>query len=176
MMQAQHSEIASQPPRWLVVNTHPHKEHVALQNLAQQNFAAYCPLVRKQIKHARRSQTVLRPLFPSYIFVRVDFGMQRWRPILSTIGVRTLVRFGEQLGSLDDRFLQGLKAREVDGAIVRPQRPYAIGQQVRMAGGAFDGLIATIVELDEKDRLIVLMDLLNRTVKVKTESNNVAAA
>src|SRR5262245_49049228 len=27
-----------------------------------------------------------------------------------------------------------------------------------MAGGAFDGLVATILELDEKDRLVVLMD------------------
>jgi transcriptional antiterminator RfaH len=174
-MTAGQNALPQHPGRWAVVNTHPHKEHIAVQNLALQTFETYCPQVRKTVKHARRTQDVLRPLFPNYLFVQVNKDLHRWRCILSTFGVRTLVRFGEQLSFLDDGFIQSLREREQDGAIVRPERPFAIGQQVRMSGGAFDGLVATIIQMDEKDRLVVLMDLLKRPIKVKIESRNVAA-
>ena len=64
----------------------------------------------------------------------------------------------------------------MDGAIVRPDTPYKLGQQVRVSSGAFDGLVATIIAMDEKDRLVVLMELLNRPVKVRVDAGLVAAA
>ncbi len=175
MSLAENTLCSSQSKRWIVVNTHPHKENLALRNLTQQQFLPYCPLIRKRIRHARRSQDVLRPLFPGYVFVQVDQDLRRWQPILSTIGVRTLVRFGERLSFLDDGFVRCLRAREIDGAIVRPQHAFASGQEVRVSGGAFDGLVATIVTMDERDRLVVLMDILNRSVRVKVTTQNLAA-
>ena len=160
----------ARPGAWVVVNTQPLREQVALEHLERRGFRAYCPMISKRVTHARRTRDVLRPLFPSYLFVEVDLEQRRWRPILSTHGVRTLVRCGDQPSPVDDRFIQCLKAREVDGAVVRPANPYRIGQAVRLSGGAFDSLVATIVEMDEKDRLVVLMDLLSRPVKVKVEA------
>jgi transcriptional antiterminator RfaH len=165
----------AQLAKWAVANTHPYKESLAIENLQRQNFTTYCPLARKRIKHARREQDVLRPLFPSYIFVRVDTTAHRWRSILSTFGVRSLISCGERLSFLHDGFIASLQAREVDGAIVRPESPYTVGQQVKVSGGAFDGLVATIIEMSEKDRLVVLMDLLNRPVRVNLETNRVAS-
>jgi transcriptional antiterminator RfaH len=164
------------PSAWIVVNSQPHREHIALDNLIRQEFHAYCPMVRKRVRHARRTQEVLRPLFLGYLFVRLNPDLQRWRPILSTYGVRALVCCGERPSLLDDRFVEGLKAREIDGAIVRPVSPYAPGQKVKLAGGAFDGLIATILEMEGKDRLVVLMDLLNRPTKVKVAAHCVIPA
>jgi transcriptional antiterminator RfaH len=175
-MRTEQHEVPASPSAWIVVNSQPHREHIALENLARQEFHAYCPLMRKRVRHARRTQEVLRPLFPGYLFVRVNPDLQRWRPILSTYGVRTLVCCGERPSFVDDGFVEGLKAREVEGAIVRPERPFEPGQQVKLAGGVFDGLIATILEMDEKDRLVVLMDLLNRPTKVKVAAQCVTPA
>lgn len=161
---------------WVAVNTHPHRELTAVENLVRQGFDTYCPMVRRRVRHARRTQDVLRPLFPTYLFVEVNLDVRQWRPILSTIGVRTLVRCGDELSFLDDGFIEALKSREVDGAIVRPENAYAIGQEVRIAGGPFDGLIARIVEMAERDRLVVLMDLLNQSVRVKVKAEGVSSA
>jgi len=161
---------------WVVVNTQSHREHIALDNLKRQEFRAYCPLLRKRVRHARGTQDVLRPLFPGYLFVQLDPDAQPWHSILSTFGVRTLVRCGERLSFLPDGIVESLKARETGGAIVRPASPYKIGQQVRLAGGAFDGLVATILDLDDKDRAVVLMALLNREVKVKVGMQQIASA
>jgi transcriptional antiterminator RfaH len=174
IVRTEYRQYLGRPCGWAVVNTQPHKERVALANLERQGYRAYCPLIRRSRSHARRVEQVLRPLFPSYLFARVDTGAQRWRPMLSTLGVRSLVRCGDRLSLIDDSFVQSLKAREEDGVIARPQSPYRLGQQVRVAGGPFDGLVATIIGLHERERLTVLLGLLSRAVKVQIDEQQIS--
>jgi transcriptional antiterminator RfaH len=160
---------------WIAVNTNPHREHIVLEHLHRQALTAYCPMLRRQRSHARRIETVLRPLFPGYLFVQANSALN-WRPILTTHGVRSVVRTGDDPSFVDDALIAGLKAREIDGAVVRPPNPYRIGQQVRIAGGPFDGLIGDILELDDKDRLLVLLDVMQRGIKVKLNAAMVTPA
>jgi transcriptional antiterminator RfaH len=158
---------------WATVNTLNHKENVSIQNLERQNFEAYCPKIRKNIRHARRFQIVDRPMFPGYIFVRVASRREQWRPILSTIGVRALVRFGDEIGFVDDRLIAGLKAREHDGVIAAPEEPYRAGQRITVGAGPFEGIIATVISVREQDRLIILMNLLRNKVRATVSANQV---
>lgn len=169
-------ELPSPPQfamRWIAINTHPHREHVAIENLIRQKFAVYCPMELKRVRHARRTQDLPRPLFPGYIFAEVMPDLALWRPILSTYGVRNLIRTGDRPAFVDHGFIQGLRAREIDGVIAKPPRPFAVGQEVRLNGGPFDGIIATIIEMGERDRLILLASLLSQTVRLKVTSANV---
>jgi len=158
---------------WAAVNTQPHRERIALDNLQRQGFSTYCPVLRRRRSHARRVEEVLRPLFPGYLFVDVGSERDCWRPILSTYGVRTLVTCGGQPSLLDARFIDALRLREVDGVIARPPVPYRIGQQVQVVAGAFDGLVATILSLEEKDRLTVLLNMMSRQVKAHLDGAQV---
>jgi transcriptional antiterminator RfaH len=167
---------SASPGPWIVINTNPHRERLVLDNLQRQALTAYCPMIRRHRSHARRVEAVLRPLFPSYLFLQANAALKRWRPILSTHGVRTVVRTGDNPSLLADEFIAGLKNREVDGAVVRPPSPYRVGQEVRIASGPFDGFIATILELDEKDRLLVLLDIMHRGIKVKLNGGMVTPA
>ena len=45
---------------------------------------------------------------------------------------------------------------------------------MRLAGGAFDGLVATVIEMHENDRLTVLMQLLSRAVKVRIDERQIS--
>jgi len=156
-----------------VINAHPHRERVAVDNLERQGFEVYCPLIRKTVRHARRVLDVARPLFPGYLFLRAS-DVRRWRPALSTIGVRSLLRFGDQPGYVDDLFIQSLRAREHNGVIVAPATPWRVGQEVRIVGGSFDGLVATILELRDEERVTLLMEMLNGEVKVRMEARHLA--
>jgi transcriptional antiterminator RfaH len=162
----------------MVINTLPHREHLVLDNLHHQRFEAYGPFLRRRRSHARKVDSVLRPLFPNYLFVRAQACGEppRWQLLLTTHGVRRVVRSGEQVSTLDDAFISGLRAREVDGVIVRPPSPYAVGQRVQIASGPFDRLIATIIDMDEKDRLVVLLDMMNRGIKATIKSECVMLA
>ena len=164
---------------WAAVNTHPHKEQLALEHLERQHFECYCPKIRKQVRHARRFREVVRPLFAGYIFVRVAAQRAHWRPIMSTIGVRSLVRFGDRPALVDDRFIETLRACDEDGVIIsagrltRPPVPYEPGDIVRVSDGAFDGVVATILSVTGKDRLVILMDLLEQGVRAQISQDDV---
>jgi transcriptional antiterminator RfaH len=159
---------------WFVLSTHPHREAEALKNLARQSFSAYCPMIMKHIRHARRTYDAARPLFPGYVFVAQEGEGQRWRPLNSTLGVRSLLMCGELPARLPAGFVEDLKAREVNGSICKPEKPFEIGQQVTIQGGAFDGIIGQIVEMRENDRVLVLLDLLNRQTRVQIDAKRLA--
>jgi transcriptional antiterminator RfaH len=164
-MRIGYSEFPSSSRAWVAVNTHPHRELLAIQNLRRQDFRTYCPMMTKRIRVTRREREVMRPMFPGYVFVAVSRALDQWRPLLSTYGVRRVLRCGNELSLLDDEFIQALRAREIGGAIVRPASPYEVGQQIRVKRGPFDGVVANIIELDERDRVIVLLDLLGKSVR-----------
>ena len=82
--------------RWYVATTSPHKERVAEANLAKQNYRSFLPIHLETRRHARKFKTVLAPVFPSYIFVVLDVGRQRWRSVNGTLGVQRLITDGER--------------------------------------------------------------------------------
>ena len=72
---------------WFAVRTQPRAEEKAVRHLVNQGFAAYLPRYRRRVRHARRNEIVLRPLFPGYLFVELDPARCRWRSINGTVGV-----------------------------------------------------------------------------------------
>lgn len=160
---------------WIAVQTHPRKEQVAFDNLSRQSFLAYCPFVLQTRRRGRQLSTARSPLFLNYVFVAVDFATQRWRPLLSTVGVRAVVRMGDRPSTVPTPFIEALRASEIDGALAAPFAPLQCGQQVRMEAGALQGLIGTIIEMDARARIVVLMDLLNQQVRVQVDRAQVAA-
>lgn len=155
---------------WLAVNTQPHREALAIENLKRQEFLSYCPMIRM---HTVRHE-VLRPMFSGYIFVMIK-PSQRWHPVHSTLGVRRILSFGGKPSLVADEFIQALRAREIDGAVVRPAEPYEIGQKVRVTAGPFDGIIASIVDMKEADRIVVLIELLGRNAKASIDIRSLAS-
>src|SRR5512143_673906 len=98
--------------RWYVAQSQPHAERKAVWHLNRQGFETYLPVYQKRRRHARRTETVLAPLFPRYIFVAVDLAAQRWLSIRSTVGVSNLVCNGDVPAAVPDGVIDALKHRE----------------------------------------------------------------
>ncbi len=160
---------------WAVVNTQPHREAMAFAHLTRQGFEVYYPKMIKKVRSGRVTIDAPRPMFPGYAFVRWDDSVHRWRAILSTRGVKTLVCCGDQPSFIANDFIDGLMEREIEGVIQRPSGKFQIGQSVRMSGGPFDGLVSKVIGLEEHDRVIVLMQMLQRQVRVKVDVGRVHA-
>lgn len=161
---------------WIVLNVNTHREEYALKNLERQKYSVYCPMQIKRIKHARQTYDARRPFFPGYIFVERSEPSQRWRPILGTVGVRSVLRDGEGPAILPRGFVESLKAREVDGAIGKAAAPLEPGQTITIDGGVFDGFIGEILELQDRDRVLVLLNLLNQQTKVRVDAKMLHSA
>ena len=163
---------------WYAIYTRPQAEATAQQNLLRQGYAVYLPCYRTEISHARRRQTVLRPLFPRYLFAGIDRAIMRWRPILSTVGVSGVVRSGDEPVPVAPEIVEALRAQESAGGFERlaRRRPPGLGELVRISAGAFEDMIGRLVELREQDRVVVLLELLGRPVRTQVEAASVEAA
>lgn len=163
---------------WIAVATHPNAEGQAVQNLNHQGYECYCPRTRVLRRHARRSETVERPFFPGYLFVRLDLSRDRWRPIMHSRGVRTIVRFGEEPGVVPDGVVEGLMAREANEGLHPPpaSERLEVGQQVSLQGTPFDDFLCTVQSIEARDRVCVLLDLMRQQVRMLVPSGSVAAA
>ncbi len=163
---------------WYAVYTRPQAEAKALDNLLRQGYAAYLPRYRTQISHARRRQSVLRPVFPRYLFAGIDRAAMRWRPILSTSGVSDVVRAGDEPMPIASEIVAALRERESAGAFDRLVRRRSLrpGELVRISAGAFEDMVGRLVELKDQDRVVVLLEVLGRTVRTQIEAASVEAA
>ncbi len=164
--------------RWYAVYTQPHGEMKALEHLLRQGYSAYLPCYRTRVSHARRRQTVLRPLFPRYLFAGIDRASMRWRPILSTFGVADVVRGGDEPACVPSEIVATIRAREEAGDFDRlsPHHSLRLGELVRVTAGAFEDMVGMLVELRDQDRVIVLLELLGRAVRAQLRSDAVEAA
>jgi transcriptional antiterminator RfaH len=164
--------------RWYVVQTHVNGEAKAERNLIRQGYEVYFPRYLKRRSHARKLDTVARPLFPRYLFVGVDLETRRWRSIQSTVGVSHLVSLGDGPALIDERVIDDLKRREDQSGFVKFDRgvSFAPGEKVRILAGAFMDSVASFEGLNDRERVAVLLDFLGRKVRVLVGADLIVAA
>ncbi|OGT04618.1 MAG: hypothetical protein A3F73_07190 [Gallionellales bacterium RIFCSPLOWO2_12_FULL_59_22] len=140
---------------WYLLQTKPHQEQRALENLRNQGFECFLPLyLRERLRRGKR-ENVEEPLFPRYIFIRLDSSVSNWNVLRSTYGVTNIVRFGEQPAWVPDAVIEAIAKRpHANVQIFQP------GDRVRITEGAFAGLEGVFEQNDGDARVSILMELM----------------
>jgi transcriptional antiterminator RfaH len=164
--------------RWYAVQTKPNQEDKAAFNLRWQGYGVYLPKYARLRRHARKVESVARPLFAGYLFVQVDEAHQGWRAINSTLGVTRLVSAADAPASVPWSVIDGLREREREDGCVRlePQRHLKCGDRVRVTEGAFESCLGLYEGLNERERALVLIKFLGREVRALVDPEVLAAA
>lgn len=163
---------------WYVVRTHTHGEAKASANLMRQGYEVYLPLCRRWVKHARRREVAQRPLFPGYLFVRFDIGRDRWRSIISTIGVAGLICYADLPARIAEDVVEAIRAAEGNRFFdythaVTKLKP---GDKVRVVTGPFANLIGKLQSTASNDRIRVLLAILGRHTPTELALSEVEVA
>ncbi len=162
---------------WYVVHTHALSENRAEAHLCRQGYDVYLPQCRKWRRHARRRELVQRPLFPRYLFVLLDVMKASWRPILSTVGVSTLLMRESGPIPVPPGVVEQIQKSEAGGLFDRAlERRFSPGDQVRIVEGPFADLIGRFQGLADRERVFVLLNLMERQVKVSLPAEALATA
>ena len=155
--------------QWYAVQTISGQEPKALLNLQRQSYKAFFPAFSRQVRHARRTSWKRQALFPGYLFVELDLTRDRWYPINSTYGVSRIVSFGSRPASLPDGLVESLVEASDEAGQIRLAETLVSGDQVRVLFGTFADWIGEVASLSDRDRVIVLLDMLSRKVPVTFE-------
>lgn len=167
--------MTSDNDKWIAVYTKPKQEQIAIENIARQGFETYCPMIKRRISHARKVQMVLRPLFASYIFVKLAGKKPHWQPIQSSRGVTSIVRFGDKLGFLPNMLIEQLRNLEENGLLHQTSKSdFQVGEDVRITDGPFKDFMAKVLSESDKGRIWLLLDLMGQTIRVRQDALSVS--
>lgn len=162
--------------QWFVAQTQVCKELFAQNNLKDQGFNVYLPRYKTTRRHARKTETILSPLFPRYLFVQLDLEVDRWRTVNGTRGIAYLLMSNELPAVVPESIVDSLKAQEEDGVIAASiHTAFSKGENVRIAEGTFKGCMALFEKVDAKQRVQLLLDFLGREMKISLPMHAIEA-
>lgn len=111
------------------------------------------------------------PLFPGYVFVRIPL-LGRMR-VLEIPGVVQLVQFKGRPAPLPDDTIEALRRRLHHGLKVQPHLFLGSGHRVRVVRGPLEGMEGFLVRWKGVSRMVVSLDLIQRSICVEVDSDAV---
>jgi transcriptional antiterminator RfaH len=168
---------AESAEHWYLVYCKPRQEATARRHLERQGYRAYLPLVRESRRRSGRRVALVVPMFPRYLFIRLSTQTDNWGPIRSTVGVMSLVRFGQMPTPVPDGLVELLRQREdADGIQALPAAEHQPGAKVRIMEGRFAGYEGIFVARSGRDRVAVLLQVLGRGTRTIVDINAIDPA
>jgi transcription antitermination factor NusG len=162
--------------RWFVARVLPHQENRAQFNLHRLGFRNFVPRLRRTIRHARRLQDTLQPLFPSYIFIVMDLSIHRWRSVNGTFGVASLIMGAERPLPVPRGVVEALVASCESCGAIRFDDGLEIGQKVRILSGPLAETLCRLAHLDDRGRVRVLIEIMGMEVAAQIDRSAIAPA
>lgn len=157
------SEKGLPAKRWFLLQCKPRQDGRALEHLERQGFECFAPSCSVQTIRTGKLRLREQPLFPGYVFIRM--GMQdSWLALRSTRGVTRVVAFCGQPCQVQDAIVEHLQHRCATAEMHRALNP---GDRVQIQVGDFADMEAIFLSMDGDERVMLLLNLLNRQQRVQ---------
>ena len=153
---------------WFAVFTSSHHEKKVSHRFLEQHLENFLPLY-SEIHHwtNRRKVTVQLPLFPNYVFVRID-RRQRGQ-VLQVPGVLAIVGRGYEPTPLPDFEIESLRS----GLHLRKFEPHPSLRKVHEDGGGLQGFL---VRKKNNLRVVLTVPLIDKSVAVEVDAGDIEPA
>ena len=158
---------------WYLLYTKPQQEKVALENLTRQHYRSYLPMVRLRKRYRGRRRTVVEPMFPRYLFVRLS-DIDNWGPIRSTKGVARMIRFGMTPAIVPDDLIEAFQTSEDDSGVHNFKAPeFQHGDRVMISEGPLAGYEAIFTARSGRERVLLLLDIAGKAAKMQVRVDQI---
>jgi transcriptional antiterminator RfaH len=152
---------------WYLLYTMPRQEKKVHSRLAELHLDSFLPTKRTQRTLCDRKKIIDEPLFPSYVFVHLK-DQRNYFDGMGVKGSLNYVRFGKDLARVSDSVVDNIKLLsrqylEMEVSDI----PYAPGQRLFIKDGALTGLSCELIEVDNRRKILVRVDLLQRGILLR---------
>jgi len=156
---------------WYAAYTCANHEKRVAQQLIERQVEHFLPLYRSVRRWSDRRMQIDLPLFPGYVFVRLALR-DRVR-VLQIPSVVRLVGFGGLPTALPDQEMEAMRNGLLRQLRLEPHPYLTIGRRVRLTSGPLMGLEGILVRRKGLLRLILSLDLIQRSIAVEVDSADV---
>jgi transcription antitermination factor NusG len=157
--------------QWFAAYTFSCHEKRVAQHLSTRHIDFFLPVHRKvnRWKNGLR-MLVERPLFPGYVFVKIDCK-DRVR-VLELPGVHSLVGAGREPTPLPYEEIEGLR-RGMHLLSAEPHPLVKSGEKVLIRKGPLEGMTGIVVRQKNSTRVILTLDLIMKSISVEVNGRDV---
>jgi transcription antitermination factor NusG len=131
------------------------------------------PLHSKTIRHARKYQTILAPLFLRYLFIVLDLGRDRRRLVNGTRGVTALIMQDEMPAPVKSAVVKTLVASSTHGGEVHFCSEMEPGRRFRPVTGPFADQLGILKRLSNSGRIQVLLEMMGGRVSTEHHTRHI---
>lgn len=155
-------------PAWFCVRTQTKREHIAAEHLRElEGIEVFCPRLRYRKPTRRGTVWWMEPLFPGYLLAKFALAESE-RAVTFCQGVRGLVRFGPDIPSVPEAFVQSLRS-EIRSRVTEDEEVLTVtpsiecGDEVEVASGPLAGMRGVVVAIaPAAERVKILLDFLGQ--------------
>ena|SRR5271154_609339 len=152
---------------WFALQVIPKHEKSVDNILENRGYIHFLPTCCVRRRWSDRIRVVEQPLFPGYVFCRSQSNLME--VIRGSPGIIRIVAFGGKPHPVPDKEIEALQQ------IIRGKREYSafpylnVGQKVHVISGPLTGISGTIMQFKNRDRLIISLDVVMKSVSVEIE-------
>jgi transcription termination/antitermination protein NusG len=163
------AKLQAQP--WFALRVRSNYERITGVHLHERGYEQFAPSYKVERRWSDRTKQIDKFLFPGYIFCRFDPNDRL--PILTVPGVVDVVGFGKSPQHIPDEEIERVRKLVESGVAVTPYPYMQVGQAVLIERGPLCGVEGILVEVKGKTRLVVSVNLLQRSVSAEIDRNTV---
>jgi transcription antitermination factor NusG len=159
---------------WFAAYTNSHHEKRVVSHFTERQIESFLPLYSTRHRWKNRCEmNVELPLFPNYVFVRID---PRERvSVLEVPGVLSLVGFGRTLAPLPDFEIEALRSG-LGQRKIEPHPYLVIGERVRIKAGPMMGMEGVLIRKKNDFRVVLALDVIMQSVAVEVDADDLEPA
>lgn len=172
MLSAQEPELDSLDSNlhaWFALRVRSNYERITATHLRGRGYEEFAPAYQVKKQWSDRTKQIEQYLFPGYVFCRCDPNDRL--PVLTAPGVVEIVGFGKSPEPIPDSEIERVRQMVNSGVLVTPYPYIRVGQPVVIERGPLSGLEGILVEVKGKVRLVVSVNLLQRSVSAEVDRN-----
>jgi transcription antitermination factor NusG len=154
---------------WYALKVRTRSERMAVAALRNIGYEPFCPTYAERRRYSDRMKVVQNVAFPGYLFCRFD--PHKKVPIISSLAIEYIVGSRGMPEPIPDRQIADIRRALEAGA--RPAPYFRTGQRVRVEYGALAGVEGVLIRDASTGRLIVSIDLLQRSVTLCIDEHQV---
>ncbi len=152
---------------WYALRVRSRWEKLVADALRGKGYHGFLPTYAVRNRWSDRLQRVEVPLFPSYVFCRLDVA--RRLPVLVTPGVIGIVGLGKIPAPIPDCEIEAIQAVARAGAPAVPWPYLRVGQAVRVTRGALRDVEGILIAVRKEFKIVLSVNMLQRSVAVEVD-------
>jgi transcription antitermination factor NusG len=158
---------------WFAVETRPRHEKKVSIGLREKGIDIFLPLFSEKHHWSDRRQIVEMPVFPRYVFVRIEPTTSARIPVLRTGGVMSFVGNRGIGSAIPDAQIESVMSVISQGVSFSHYAFLEIGERVRIRGGALDGVEGILTAINGDRSLVVSVEMICRSLAIRVDGYRV---